>query len=243
MNNDNNRELLEEYKEIGLNFRLYVTELTSTTRLMVPAMVIGMLILYGGIKQFAGVPIENFVGFHRSLWCGCVVISLLWIVNVSRLTQLLNTNTTMLREADKKYPALKLKANLNIAKMDCISRAPTILRHRSLRLIGFWVYLSLLVNVLSSHSELKVPSNFTEGITPSIVVSLSGFLAFSIGWLYNFGLSPLPKKIIDRSKCFKWSRHVIVDRLVCIIVVGVIGILLVLACEWLQGQSDATVEI
>ena len=77
MSNDNNRELSEEYKEIGINFRLYVTELTSTTRLMVPAMVIGMLILYGGVKQFAGVLIENTVTFHQSLWCGCVVIPFL----------------------------------------------------------------------------------------------------------------------------------------------------------------------
>ena len=233
MDNDNNRELLEEYKEIGLNFRLYVTELTSTTRLMVPAMVIGMLILYGGIKQFAGVPIANPVAFHQSLWCGCVVISLLWIVNVSRLTQLLNKNTAMLREADKKYPALQLKASLNITKMDCISLAPTILRHRWLRLIGFWVYLSLLVNVLSSHSELKVPSNLTERITPGIVVGFSGFLTFVIGGLYNFGLPPSPKKITDRLKCVDWSIRVIVNMLACIIVVVVIAILLVLACEWL----------
>ncbi len=243
MGNDNNKELLEEYKEIGLNFRLYVTELTSTTRLMVPAMVIGMLILYGGIKQFAGVPIENPVAFYQSLWCGCVVISLLWIVNVSRLTQLLNKNTAMLAEADRKYSALQLQASLKIKKMDCISRAPTILRHRCLRLIGFWVYLSLLVNVLSSRSELKVSSNLTEGITPWIVVGLSGFLAFGIGWLYNFGLPPSLKKIIDRLKCVNWSIHVIVNMLVCIIVVVAIAILLVLACEWLQGQSDATIEI
>ena len=243
MSNDNNRELLEEYKEIGLNFRLYVTELTSTTRLMVPAMVIGMLILYGGIKQFAGVPIENPVAFHQSLWCGCVVISLLWIVNVSRLTQILNKNTAMLTEADEKYPALQLKASLNIKKMDCISRAPTILRHRYLRLISFWVYSSLLVNVLSSRSELGASLNLTEGITPCIVVGLSGFLAFGIGWLYNFGLPPSPKKIIDRLKCVNWSIHVIVNMVVCLIMVVVIAILLVLACEWLQGQSDAPIEI
>ena len=210
---------------------------------MVPAMVVGMLILYGGIKQFAGVPIENSAAFHRSLWCGCVVISLLWIVNVSRLTQILNKNTAMLREADKKYPALKLKANLNITKMDCISRAPTILRHRSLRLIGFWVYLSLLGNALFSDSELRVSSNFTEGITPWIVVGFPGFLAFGIGWLYHCGLPPSRKKIIDRLKCVNWSRRVIVNRLADIIVVVIIAILLVFACEWLQGQSDATIEI
>ena len=243
MSNDNNRELLEEYKEIGLNFRLYVTELTSTTRLMVPAMVIGLLILYGGIKEFAGVPIANPVGFHQSLWCGCVVISLLWVVNVSRLTQLLNKNTAMLREADETYPALKLKASLDITKMDCISRAPTILRHRYLRLIGFWVYLSLLVNTLFSDSELKVSSNLIEGIGPWIVVGLSGFLAFGIGWLYNFGLPPSPKKIIDRLKCVNWSVRVMVNMLACLIVIVVIAILLVLACQWLQIQPEATIEI
>lgn len=232
---DDNRELLEEYKEIGLNFRLYVTELTSTTRLMVPAMVIGILILYGGIKQFAGVPIENPVGFHRSLWCGCVVISLLWIINVNRLAQLLNKNTAMLRETDEEHPALQLKANLNITEMDYISRAPTILRHRYLRLIGFWVYLSLLVNALFSDSELKVSSTLTEGIVPWIVVGLSGFLALGIGWLYNFGLPPSPKKITDRLKCVNWSIRVMMNRLACIIVVVVIATLLVLACEWLQG--------
>ena len=51
----NSKELMDEYKEAGLEFRHHDTQISAANRLMLPPLVIGLLVLYGEVDKFLGV--------------------------------------------------------------------------------------------------------------------------------------------------------------------------------------------
>ena len=219
MSNDNNRELLEEYKELGLQFRHYASEITTTSRLMLPPMVIGLLILYGNVGKLVGVEIKNPTAAYWLIGVGCAIISLLWITNVSRLTQVLNRHAKTLREGEAN---LELKGGTEIFCMDDKSPTPIILRHRHLRLMGFWIYFSLLLlNVLPRlllNSVLgpveALPLYITLPLS-LILVLFSGALTLLIRKIYWAGL---PSESDEKSDKFKFVDWLIIVILAVILI-------------------------
>ena len=197
MSNDSNKELLEEYKELGLQFRHYATEITSTSRLMLPPMVIGLLILYGNVGKLVGVGINNPTAAYWLIGVGCAIISLMWITNVSRLTQVLNRHAKTLREGEAN---LELKGGTEIFCMDKKSSTPIILRHRHLRFMGFWIYFSLLLLNFVPGPVEALPLCITLPLS-LIVVLLSGLLTLWIRKTYFAGLSSESEFKCDKFKC------------------------------------------
>ena len=82
---------------------------------MLPALVIGLLVLYGEVETFLGIEFKNPEAIHRLVWLGCVVISLIWICNMSRLAQLSHWHLETQRECERK---LGLIGHRKIYKMD-----------------------------------------------------------------------------------------------------------------------------
>ena len=216
-------KLLEEYKELGLQFRHFASEITSTSRLMLPPMVIGLLILYGNIGKFVGMDINNPTALYWLIWVGCAILSLLWIFNVSRLTQVLNRNSKTLTEGED---TLKLKGHTKITEMDEEPGAPIILRHRHLRFLGFWAYFSSLLNVL----ERLIP-RFIGACTPwvlsLIVVLLSGLLTLWIRKIYFAGLPSLSDYKSHKFKPIDYS------------IIAILAVLLISYPVTLQTVHDA----
>ena len=95
---DQNRLLLELYKELGLEVRQRSSERAATNRLMLPPLVIGLLVLYGEVEKFLGIEFNNPEAIHWLVWFGCVTISLIWICNMSRLAQLSHWHLKTQRE-------------------------------------------------------------------------------------------------------------------------------------------------
>ena len=219
MSNDDNRELLEEYKELGLQFRHHASEITTTSRLMLPAMVIGLLILYGNVGNLVGVEIKNPTAAYWLIVVGCAIISLMWIANVSRLTQVLNRHAKTLREGEAN---LELKGGTEIFCMDDKSPTPIILRHRHLRLMGFWIYFSLLLlNVLPRLLLNSVPGP-VEALPlyitlplSLVVVLFSGALTLLIRKIYWAGL---PSESDEKSDKFKWKDWLIIAILAVLLI-------------------------
>ena len=210
---------LEEYKELGLQFRHHATEITSTSRLMLPPMVIGLLILYGKVGKLVGVGINNPTAAYWLIGVGCAILSLMWIINVTRLTQVLNRNGKTLIEAEEK---LGLKGHTKITCMDDKSHAPIILRHRHLRLMGFWIYFSLLLlNVLPRLLLSSVPGP-VEALPlyitlplSLILVLFSGALTLLIRKIYWAGL---PSESDEKSDKFKFVDWLIIVILAVILI-------------------------
>lgn len=168
--------LLELYKELGIEVRHFNSEVYATNRLMLPPLVIGLLVLYGDVEKFLGVEFQNAEVVHQLVWFGCVPISLMWICNVSRLTQLVHLNRKTLRECECK---LGLKGHRKIAEMDEKSTVSKVLRHSALRFTGFGIYFSLLLNFL-------LKSIFSdEGFIPW--VTIGGSIGLSV-WVWYFYL-------------------------------------------------------
>lgn len=203
LKHDNSKELIEEYKEAGLQYRHYSSEITSTSRLMLPPMIIGLLILYGNVGKFVGVEIKNAVALYWLVVVGCAIISLMWIINVTRFTQLIHRNGKTLIAGERK---LELRGHTMIRDMDTNSRAPLIFRHRHLRFLGFWIYLSLLLNVNVFERLIpRVIEAHTSLLWPLIVVLLSGILTLWIRKIFFAGLTSQSEFKCDKFKCKDWS--------------------------------------
>ena len=56
---DENKLLLELYKELGLEVRQRSSERPATNRLMLPPLVIGLLVLYGKVEKFLGIEFKT----------------------------------------------------------------------------------------------------------------------------------------------------------------------------------------
>ena len=158
---------------------------------MLPPLVIGLLVLYGEVEKFLGVEFKNPEAIHQLVWLGCVVISLIWIANVSRLAQLTYWHRDTMRQCERK---LKLRGHRKIAKIDGKSFISKVLRHSKLRLVGFGIYFSLLLHfILKSMDFIAVLPWFIDWHAVLIAwFAISGGVgtSYCIWCLYFKDLSP-----------------------------------------------------
>ena len=179
----NSKELMDEYKEAGLEFRHHDTQISAANRLMLPPLVIGLLVLYGEVDKFLGVGFKNPEAARLLIWSGCMIISLIWVFNVSRTGQLAHSHLDTRRENAEIFG---LRGHAKIFIMDQDSGFSKIFRHNKLRLVGFWVYLCLLLlklKFMNFHGELAFLKSIEEYI-PWIAIIVSGYLSFWIYYLY-----------------------------------------------------------
>ena len=200
---DDNKLALEFYTEMGRDVRQFNSETYLTNRLMLPPLVIGLLVLYGDVEKFLGVEFQNPAVVHLLLWFGCVMMSLIWICNMSRLAQLSQIDRQTLRQSERK---LGIKGHRKILEIDkkmeedlAMSR---ILRHSRLRFFSFGIYFFLLLFKLESMDFHGVLSflNSIEGFIPwaaflAIIAIITVCLSFSIYDLFLKTPFRLPRAI------------------------------------------------
>ena len=179
MTSDENKLQLELYKELGLEVRQYNSEVYATNRLMLPPLIIGLLVLYGKFEKFLGVDINNSEAVHQLVWFGCVIISLIWIFNVSRLAQLGHLHRETIRQCECK---LGIKGHRKIAAIDKNSSISKIVRHNMLRFIGFGIYFALLLFKLKSINFLALLKSI--GCCEVVSILVSGGVSFGIWYFY-----------------------------------------------------------
>ena len=138
----NEEKLLELYKELGADVRHFDRHVYIVNFQMVPALVIGLLVLYGGIKKFVGIEFQHPDAIYPIVWIGCCIISLMWIIAVSRFAQVFHIHMKTRRQCERE---LRLNGHRKINHMDKESRSSKWISHYRLRLVGFWVYFSLLL--------------------------------------------------------------------------------------------------
>ena len=184
----NSKELMDEYKEAGLEFRHHDTQISAANRLMLPPLVIGLLVLYGEVDKFLGVEFKNPEAAHLLIWSGCLIISLIWVFNVSRTAQLVHSHLDTRR---KNAEIFGLRGHTKIFIMDRDSGFSKIFRHNKLRLVGFGIYFALLLNFLLRSMVFNgVPSPlesiiFHEVFVPWVAIINSVVLSFLI-WFFYF---------------------------------------------------------
>ena len=255
MSNDNVSNLLEEYKEFGLQFRYYAAEISTTNRLMLPPLTIGLLVLYGKVEKFVGVELNNPEAVHLLVWFGCLIISLMWVFNVSRLAQMMHVVLNHLKKRESEL----IKEDITIAKMDekmeKKMRVSKMLRHHILRVIGFWIYFTLLLLFMLKFMDFNPALTLLEFIVSGeILITLiaivgSGVLAIFI-WLFYFKMpfSPpkeTPAKLRDIKKLLQkiGVKKLILQYIIPIIILlGLIGLLSLFLIN-LQAQPDAHAHI
>ena len=183
MSNDNVSNLLEEYKEFGLQFRYYAAEISTANRLMLPPLIIGLLVLYGEVEKFIGVELKNPEAVHRLVWSGSAIISFMWVFNVSRLAQMMHVILGILKTKEKKL----IKEDMTIAdidkRMEKEIRYSKWLRHHILRLIGFGIYFALLLLNIKNMDFHGMLSNLQSiyWLIPWIAIIVSLYLS---GWIW-----------------------------------------------------------
>ncbi len=171
------------YKEAGLEVRQFHWEVYVTNRLMLPPLVIGLLVLYGEVEKFIGVEIKNPEAVHQVVWFGCVIISLIWIFNVSRLAQLAQWHRETVRDCESK---LGLEGHKKIAKTDEESTFSKILRHSILRFIGFGIYSALLLTYILKSMNF----NFLNETSISLIAILGSAVVPFLIWRFYFKNPP-----------------------------------------------------
>ena len=251
--NDQKKLWLEEYKELGLEFRHLDSQVSATNRLMLPPLVIGLLVLYGKVNKFFGVEFNNPEAAHHLIWLGCFIISLIWVFNVSRLAQLVHSHLETRRENE---PQLGLSGHTKIYNRDKTVGVRKILRHNILRLIGFGIYFSLLLLKLKSMNFHGVPilHEFMEWdiLWASILVSVG--LPVWIWYAYFYKLhrssraTPTDIWDIKRRKFLDIKRQKLLDIkkwifdliIPIIIFLGIFAILILFFVN-LQQRPDANV--
>lgn len=221
MLSDQKKLSLELYKELALEARQRSLETHSTNRLMLPPLVIGLLVLYGEVEKFLGVEFKNPEAIHWLVWFGCVVISLIWICNMSRLAQLSHWHLETLRECEYK---LGLNGHRKIAEMDGKSSISKILRHHALRFIGFGIYFSLLLSFLlksitfDGAPALLEPIVFHELFIPWVAIINGGVLSALIWYFYFKKSFSLSNKIP-----IKWQRFAFIITLIVLLLLLIFG--------------------
>ena len=248
---------MDEYKEHGLEFRHLDTQVSATSRFMIPPLVIGLLVLYGEVDKFLGVEFKNPQALHFLVWFGCVLISLMWIFNVSRHAQLSHSHLDTRSAASKKFG---LSGQAKIEEMDADSDLLNkILRHNKLRFISFGIYFFFLLFKLKSMTFYHLFLNSAEEHVGLITVIVSIYAIFvSIylsGWIYSlYFIKSLrssrttptdirktqKREFQDAKKCK--PKTSISKRIFLHIIPGVIFFtflaVLILSLVYLQGQSD-----
>ena len=136
--------MLELYKELGADYRHFDRQMYIINLQMLPALVIGLLVLYGGIKRFVGIEFDSPDTVYLIVWIGCFLISVMWIIGVSRCTQVFHIHAKTRQQCES---LLGLNAHRKITQIDKPIIIPTWLKlpHYKLRLFGFGVYFSLLL--------------------------------------------------------------------------------------------------
>ena len=220
---------MDEYKEHGLEFRHHDTQISAANRLMLPPLVIGLLVLYGEVDKFLGVEFKNPEAAHLLIWSGCLIISLIWVFNVSRTAQLVHSHLDTRR---KNSEIFGLRGHAEIFKMDKNSPAPIVLRHYNIRLIGFWIYISLLLNLIFRFIKFnEVPISLNVILIPAglslLAVLILGALSFFIRRLY-FNKSPSSSE--NESNKLKGIDYIILS---------ILAILLTCFLTLLQVQPDS----
>ena len=152
MMDDQKQLWLAEYKELGLEARQYNSEVYQTNRLMLPALIIGLLILYGAADKLPWLKIDD-PGTYQVVFLGCVVISLIWICNVSRLAQVSRWHRDTIRDRECR---LGLIGHGKVHARDEKNLFSKILRHNRLRFIGFGIYFYLLLNKMDCNQLLTL---------------------------------------------------------------------------------------
>ena len=142
LSDSDEHKLLELYKELGADVRHFDRHVYIVNFQMVPALVIGLLVLYGGIEKFVGVEFANPKAVYTIVWIGCCIISLMWIIAVSRFAQVFHIHMKTRRQCERK---LGLNGHRKINHMDKKSRFSKLTSHYRLRLFGFGVYFFLLL--------------------------------------------------------------------------------------------------
>ena len=194
-------KLLELYKELGSDVRHFDRHIYIVNFQMVPALVIGLLVLYGGIKKVLGIEFEHSDAIYPIVWMGCVLISLMWIIAVSRFAQVYHIHARTRQQCEC---LLGLNGHSKITQMDKGLRIPKLTSHYMLRLVGFGVYFCLLLIRCPFDNVIE----FIEGISGNYCLYLLCFILSAaitgvIWWRYfdkkleaNYG-SPLWKSIIE----------------------------------------------
>ena len=237
MTSEEKKLTLELYKELGLEVRQFNLEVYTTNRLMLPPLVIGLLVLYGEVEKFLGVEFQNAEAVHWLVWLGCVLISLMWICNVSRLAQLAHLNRETLRECERK---LELKGHRKIAEMDGKSTVSKVLRHSVTRFIGFWIYFSLLLTFMLKSMDFNEGPTLLRFIVSSethialIAVIASGVLSF---WIWYFYLKKPFRP--SRQTPIKWRYIASIVSLILIALLILLGIVLFLVNLRVQPDANA----
>ena len=171
-------KLLELYKELGRETRQLNMETYATNRLMLPALVIGLLVLHGEVESFLGITFKNPDAAHLLIWFGCFVISFMWIFNMSRVAQLGRWNR---ETAHKCESDLGLIGNRKIVALDKVF-VPQWLRHSNLRFFGFGLYLFLLL--LSFPWREIICWYLDREIIHCVALLLAGGVALLLYWFY-----------------------------------------------------------
>ena len=185
----NSKELMDEYKEAGLEFRHHDTQISTANRLMLPPLVIGLLVLYGEVDKFLGVEFKNPEAARLLIWSGCMIISLIWVFNVSRTAQLVHSHLDTRR---KNAEIFGLRGHTKIFIMDRDSGFSKIFRHNKLRLFGFGLYFFLLLLKLKSlhfHGVLSFLNSIEWWFILGIAIIVSAYVS---GWIwYIYFKAPL----------------------------------------------------
>ena len=157
LSSSDEQKLLELYKELGLDYRHFDRQMYIINIQMLPALVIGLLVLYGGIKKFVGIEFDHPDAVYPIVWIGCFLISVMWIIGVSRCTQVFHIHAKTRQQSEC---LLGLNAHRKIDQMDTKSKFK-LPAHYKLRLFGFWVYFSLLLIRCPFDNVIE----FVEGIS------------------------------------------------------------------------------
>ena len=180
---------MDEYKEAGLEFRHHDTQISAANRLMLPPLVIGLLVLYGEVDKFLGVEFKNPEAARLLIWSGCMIISLIWVFNVSRTAQLVHSHLDTRR---KNAEIFGLRGHTKIFIMDRDSGFSKIFRHNKLRLFGFGLYFFLLLLKLKSlhfHGVLSFLNSIEWRFILGIAIIVSAYVS---GWIwYIYFKAPL----------------------------------------------------
>ena len=203
LSDSDEHKLLELYKELGADVRHFDRHVYVVNFQMLPALVIGLLVLYGGIKKLGPIEFDNSDDAYVIVWIGCFLISLMWIIAVSRFAQVFHIHMKTRRQCEC---LLGLNGHSKIAQMDNESKFSKWLGHYRLRLFGFWMYFFLLLIC-----AFRCPyDNFIEWCVRHYTLCgclflFSGGVTLGVWWRYffeklevNYG-SPLLKRCDNTS--------------------------------------------
>ncbi len=140
LSDSDEHKLLELYKELGSDFRHFDRHAYILNFQMLPALVIGLLMLYGRVKKLWVVEFESDY-VYMIVWIGCLLISVMWIIGVSRFAQVFHIHAKTRQDCEY---LLGLNGHRKIEHMDDQSKFPKF-PHYKIRLIGFLLYFWLLL--------------------------------------------------------------------------------------------------